>query len=203
MLAEGAYALARGVPWVATNTDLHHPDRAGYRAGQRDARRGAGDDHAGATPVVAGKPEPPLMQESVDRTGAHRPLIVGDRLDTDIEGASASGLPSLLVLTGVTDVPALLAAPKGRRPTHVGVDLRALLEPGTGPEVSDGVATAGGWRLEVVDGTVQVLSAGSRPADGFHALASLAWQAADRGGPLDVAAAAAVSAVLPGQGSGG
>ena len=41
----------------------------------------------GQQPVVAGKPEPPLHAEAVARTGAQRPLVVGDRLDTDIEGA--------------------------------------------------------------------------------------------------------------------
>ena len=38
-------------------------------------------------PVVAGKPEPPLFQETLRRVGGERPLVVGDRLDTDIEGA--------------------------------------------------------------------------------------------------------------------
>ena len=37
--------------------------------------------------AVAGKPETPLHQESVQRTGAEHPLVIGDRLDTDIEGA--------------------------------------------------------------------------------------------------------------------
>jgi hypothetical protein len=38
-----------------------------------------------------------------------------------------SGIPSLLVLTGVTDVVTLLAAPPTRRPTYLAADLRGLL----------------------------------------------------------------------------
>ena len=44
-----------------------------------------------------------MHRESVQRSGAERPIVVGDRLDTDIEGANAVGCPSLLVLSGVTD----------------------------------------------------------------------------------------------------
>ena len=58
---------------------------------------------------------------------ADRVLAVGDRLDTDIEGAVAAGMDSLLVLTGVDDLRACLEAPPQRRPTWVAPDLRALL----------------------------------------------------------------------------
>jgi hypothetical protein len=54
-------------------------------------------------------------------------LAVGDRLDTDIEGAVAAGMDSLLVLTGVDDLQACLDAPASRRPTWVAPDLRSLL----------------------------------------------------------------------------
>jgi FMN phosphatase YigB (HAD superfamily) len=57
-----------------------------------------------------------------------RVLAVGDRLDTDIEGAVAAGADSLLVLTGVDDLQAVLTAPESRRPTWVAPDLRGLLE---------------------------------------------------------------------------
>ena len=44
---------------------------------------------------------PPLLEAGRRRSGGARPLVVGDRLDTDIAGAVGAGLPSLLVLTGV------------------------------------------------------------------------------------------------------
>jgi glycerol-1-phosphatase len=85
-LAEAAYAVARGVPWFASNTDLVVP-------------RGPGPY-----------------------------LVVGDGLDTDIEGASTMGLDSLLVLTGVTTIGKLASAPPRRRPAYLAADLRGLLD---------------------------------------------------------------------------
>ena len=78
---------------------------------------------------MAGKPAPPLYLLCAQRLDlpADRVLAVGDRLDTDIEGAVAAGMDSLLVLTGVDDLRACLEAPAHRRPTWVAPDLRALL----------------------------------------------------------------------------
>ena len=56
----------------------------------------------GRRPIVAGKPQLPMHAEGVRRTDAKNPLVVGDRLDTDIEGANVANTDSLLVLTGVT-----------------------------------------------------------------------------------------------------
>jgi glycerol 3-phosphatase-2 len=107
----------------------------------------------GVEPLVAGKPEPPLMRESVERTGARRPLVVGDRLDTDIEGATRSGIPSLLVLTGVTDWEELLGARDEHRPTFLDDDLRALLRPAPAVAVAVGSdlveARCGGMRARI------------------------------------------------------
>src|SRR5699024_12793470 len=43
-------------------------------------------------PIIVGKPAPHMMEFAAGRLGAHRPLMVGDRLDTDIEGGRAAGL---------------------------------------------------------------------------------------------------------------
>ncbi|MGW6460932.1 HAD hydrolase-like protein, partial [Streptomyces sp. NPDC055078] len=131
--AEACYAIARGVPWFASNTDLTIPGARGIAPGN-----GAAVEvvriATGAEPQVAGKPLPPMHRETILRTGARKPLVVGDRLDTDIEGAFNGGVVSLLVLTGVTDAARLLAAPPEHRPTYVDADLRGIL---TGqPEVS-------------------------------------------------------------------
>lgn len=140
------------MPWFASNTDLTIPSARGIAPGNGAAVE-AVRFATGGKPQVAGKPLPPMHRETVLRTGAKRPLVVGDRLDTDIEGAFAAGVDSLLVLTGVTSPAALLAAEPRHRPTYVGRDLRDLLVPH--PEVgssADG-PTCGGWTASVVEAT--------------------------------------------------
>jgi ribonucleotide monophosphatase NagD (HAD superfamily) len=69
-----------------------------------------------ARPEIAGKPYRPLLDDTVRRVGATRPVFVGDRLDTDIAGAVAAGLDSLLVLSGSHGPRDLLEAPPGGGP---------------------------------------------------------------------------------------
>ncbi len=73
---------------------------------------------------VVGKPEPPLLLAALERAGGGRPLLIGDRLDTDIAGAAACGWDSLLVLTGIATREEALATQV--RPTYVGADLSVL-----------------------------------------------------------------------------
>jgi glycerol-1-phosphatase len=129
-LAEAAYAVGSGALLVATNLDTSIPTPRGVAPGNGTLVAAVVAATGHAPDVVAGKPWPPLVRVSIERTAAVRPLLVGDRLDTDIEAGHRSGVETLLVLTGVTDVDALLDAPEDRRPTYVGADLRALvLEP--------------------------------------------------------------------------
>ena len=104
MLAEGGLAVAAGALFVASNGDLTLPSRRGRQPGNGSLIQVVATA-TGVQPLVAGKPEPPLHRESVLRTGARHPLVVGDRLDTDIEGAHRVGTDSMLVLTGVTGRP--------------------------------------------------------------------------------------------------
>ena len=127
-LAEASLAIGRGLPWVATNLDATIPTPRGRVLGN-GSLVAALQHSSGIVPLVAGKPETPLMRESIERAGALRPIVVGDRLDTDIEGAARAGIPSLLVLTGVTDWQDLVGVRPEHRPTHLGRDLRDLLEP--------------------------------------------------------------------------
>lgn len=125
-LADACAVLDRGVLWVASNMDLTFP-LPGQVAPGNGAFVRMLMSISGKTPLVAGKPATPLMQESVDRLHATRPLVVGDRLDTDIEGANNAGLDSLLVLTGVTSADDLHDLPPQHRPTWVSADLRGLV----------------------------------------------------------------------------
>ena len=125
-LADACAVLDRGVLWVASNMDLTFP-LPGQVAPGNGAFVRMLMSISGKTPLVAGKPATPLMQESVDRLHATRPLVVGDRLDTDIEGANNAGLDSLLVLTGVTSADDLHDLAPQHRPTWVSADLRGLV----------------------------------------------------------------------------
>ncbi len=125
-LAEAALAIRAGALWVAANLDATMPGPRGQLPGN-GAFVAALEVATGRTPLVAGKPELALHRESIERVGARRPLVVGDRLDTDIEGAHRAGCASLLVLSGVTDVELLRSAPPTQRPTYVAADLSGLL----------------------------------------------------------------------------
>ncbi|MCX5148506.1 MULTISPECIES: HAD hydrolase-like protein [unclassified Streptomyces] len=188
--AEASYAIHRGVPWYASNTDLTIPGARGIGPGN-----GAAVEvvriATGAEPQVAGKPLPPMHRETVLRTGAQHPLVVGDRLDTDIEGAFNGEVDSLLVLTGVTDAAQLLRAEPRHRPTYVDRDLRGLL---TGqPEVvaaGEGFR-CGGWTAVAAAGAVELRGEGD-PVDGLRALCAAAWtQAGDGSCALDAGKALA------------
>lgn len=188
-LCEAALAIRAGRLWIASNLDSTVPAERGLLpgAGSFVALLRTATDRS---PLVAGKPERSLHEESIRRTGAKQPLVVGDRLDTDIEGAVRAGTPSLLVLTGVVDAAAVVAAPTGQRPTFLGADLRALLQPA--PEVDvesspEGVeARCGAWCCRAEAGVLswhRDAGAGA-DADGLdplRAACAAAWAAADAG----------------------
>jgi HAD superfamily hydrolase (TIGR01450 family) len=170
-LAEGTFAVRRGLPWIATNLDATVPTPRGIAPGNGALvdviRRTTGVD-----PVAAGKPELALHRESVRRSGARSPLVVGDRLDTDIDGANRADVPSLLVLTGVTTAADLIAAAPALRPTYVAADLHAgLLEPHPPVTTDESGWSCGGWSV-TRDGT---LRGGGETIDAVRASAVAAW----------------------------
>jgi HAD superfamily hydrolase (TIGR01450 family) len=128
LLAEASVALRRGVPWIATNRDATLPSPRGPLPGN-GSMVAALALATGREPEVVGKPQPALFHAATAAAKVTHPLVVGDRLDTDIAGANAAGLPSLLVLTGVSRPADLTTAPPQQRPTYVGRDLSALLAP--------------------------------------------------------------------------
>jgi glycerol 3-phosphatase-2 len=144
LLCEGVLAVRAGALFVAANGDTTLPTTRGELPGNGSMTRVIAAA-TGVEPIVAGKPRPPLHRESMLRTGARRPLVIGDRLDTDIEGATNAGVDSLLVLTGVARPLDVLTAPPEHRPTYLAADLSALHAPY--PEVwraGDGW-TCGAW----------------------------------------------------------
>ena len=131
-LAEASYAIADGAMWVATNLDRNIPTEFGFAPGN-GALVGAVAEAVGRRPdAVTGKPQPLLFELAAERMSAARPLVIGDRIDTDIRGGNRAGMDTLLVLTGVTgraQLQDLQDAPQEDRPTYLAHDLRALQEP--------------------------------------------------------------------------
>jgi len=128
-LAEACLSIRAGALWVACNVDPTLPTERGALPGNGSlvaALRTA----TSTDPLVAGKPAIPLMDEAQRSADARKPLVIGDRLDTDVAGAVAAGLDSLLVFTGVSTPQDLLDAPEDMRPTYIGHDVTAVIEEG-------------------------------------------------------------------------
>jgi len=175
LLAEGGLAVAAGALFVASNGDRTLPSRRGRQPGNGSLIQVIATA-TGRKPLVAGKPEPPLHRESVLRTGAKNPLVVGDRLDTDIEAAHRVGADSLLVLTGVTGPAEVVLAPPSQRPTYLAEDLAGLLEPHPSITEKDGAFGCGGWTARL-DGDWLELTGDGERIDGLRALCAAAWAA--------------------------
>jgi len=183
-LAEASFAIQhRGIPWIATNQDWTFPHSRGVAPGN-GTLVSAVHTATGALPTVAGKPERPIFDTAVRRLGASAPLMIGDRLDTDISGARRAGIPSVLVLTGIDGARQLLPAAAGERPDFIVGDLRELFEPY--PEaIAEATTSASGERGALVrvrdaavrlDGTrIRIERAGAHAVDLIRAATTLVW----------------------------
>lgn len=159
-LAEAALAIRAGALWVAANVDKTLPTERGLLPGNGAmvaALRTATD----AEPQIAGKPAPTLMSDALSRGTFHNPLVVGDRLDTDIAGARAAHLPSLMVLTGVSSARDAVFAIPAERPDFIAPDLRAL----HADCATAAVAAQPAWRIDTGSARVTVTSTGCDPGD--------------------------------------
>lgn len=186
-LAEAAYAVSGGAVHVASNLDLSLPTARGFAPGN-GALVGAVTSATGIAPFSAGKPSPAMYAMAVERAGASRPLVIGDRLDTDLAGARSGGYPGLHVLTGVSSARDDVLAVPGERPHFIGADLRSLGQAHVAPaQGENGWWTCGESAARVVDGLLE-LDAGSHaddPVDVVRAACTAAWTFVDAGGVLD------------------
>ncbi len=187
-LAEATLAIRAGALWIAANLDVTLPTERGLVPGNGSlvaALRAA----TGADPQVAGKPGPAMLRDALARGRFGAPLVVGDRLDTDIAAAAAAGLPSLMVLTGVGTADDVVRAQPGMRPTYLGADLRAL------HAEADHLAVAPqpAWRIDTAAGAVTLAATGEAPApDGLCAIRAIAhavWNAGGDAAGLPIRAA--------------
>jgi glycerol 3-phosphatase-2 len=125
-LAEASAAIRAGATWVATNVDRTLPSPRGPLPGNGSLVAVLVTALDRQPDIVVGKPEPTLFAQIAQARGAQRALVVGDRIDTDIDGANRAGMDSLLVLTGVSQRADLAQAPAAQQPTYVCDDLSGL-----------------------------------------------------------------------------
>jgi glycerol 3-phosphatase-2 len=201
-LAEGARGVRAGLPWLATNTDLTVPTPHGPAPGN-GALVAAISLATGAHPDVAGKPRPPLFTEAAARFASRAPLVVGDRLDTDLEGARAAGMTGMLVLTGVHRAADVITAAAPLRPHLLALDLRGLGEAHPEPVREEGPAIR--WschgarvRASTCEG-LMVEDSGADGLDLLRAACAAAWETLDTTGraPDPAPAVAALTALDP------
>ncbi len=178
-LSEASFAIQAGLPWFASNTDLTIPTARGIAPGNGSLVQ-AIRNATGASPIVAGKPEKALFDETMERVGGKNPLMVGDRLDTDIDGAINAGTDSLAVLTGVSTLQEILDAAPEHRPTFVSADLAGLNEAHAEVEYDADRARCGSATALVRDGVVSVEGGDPRSTDALRAVVGLAWSVRDR-----------------------
>jgi len=174
-LAEAAFAIRNlGIPWVATNQDWTIPHSRGIAPGN-GTLVSAVHTATGTLPIVAGKPERAIFDTAVARFDAVRPLVVGDRLDTDILGANRAGIGSALVLTGIDGPKQLLAATAEERPAFILEDLRELSTSYPMPTVDDGIVRVRDAAIRLDGYRIEVVAPGSRHADLVRAACAVIW----------------------------
>jgi len=121
----------RNVRLIVPNPDLIYPsgDGFGLAAGSialmfeaaLERRYPRADDLRFAR---LGKPEPHLYEEAIERLGSRNVVMIGDQLETDIAGANAAGIDSVLLATGVSTSD-FSSVPDHHRPTYLMSALRA------------------------------------------------------------------------------
>lgn len=120
-----ALALRRGADFLATSRDPTYPMPDGLWPGT-GALLAAVETASGREAAVVGKPEPQLFLTAIERLGDGRTLVVGDRLDSDVEAAKRAQLDAALVLTGETTAEEADAA-RDPKPVAVADNLLALV----------------------------------------------------------------------------
>lgn len=182
-LAEAAFALNAhggpdapgGIPWIATNMDWTIPVARGIAPGN-GTLVSAVHTAVGRFPLVAGKPERAIFDEAVARFGAANPLMIGDRLDTDILGAKRAGIASAIVLTGIDGAKQLLAAGADSRPEYILGDLRELHEPYPVAETGrGGVVRVGDAKIKLDGHRVVIVADGDAGLDRLRAACRAIW----------------------------
>ena len=146
-LAEAALAIRDGALWVAANVDRTLPSERGLLPGNGSMVAALRDRHRSASRRWRASHSRRCCTTRWPAASSNARWWSGDRLDTDIAGANAAGLPSLMVLTGVSTVADMVYADRrasGR--TTSPPDLRSL-----NADSADACASRPhpAWRVEI------------------------------------------------------
>jgi len=139
-LKRATLAVRAGAMFFATNADPTLPAADGLWPGA-GAIVAALRTSTDVSPMVAGKPNAPMLEVARERLGGTPALVVGDRVDTDVLAAQAAGWPSALALTGATGLAELAVATAWpdyiiRDLSHVLRDLpHPTVRPAAGPDL--------------------------------------------------------------------
>lgn len=177
-LAQATFAINAGARYFASNLDATLPTEHGMAPGN-GSLVGVVTTATGVTPLSAGKPEPAMFQLAAERIGAARPMVIGDRLDTDLKGARAAGIPGLLVLTGVSSVRDAILAPPDQRPSFLGADLTCLAQAHPAPQ-----REGDRWHLAGAQAWIErgaLILEGGAGIDQARVACAAVWDAVDSG----------------------
>lgn len=154
-LAEAAYAIRRGALFVATNIDSTLPTEKGFAPGNGSLVH-ALEFSTGVKAVAAGKPEPAMFKVAAEISSSSRPLAIGDRLDTDLEGGNRANVPTFHTLTGVSSWIDAAHAPAIQRPVFVRPNLSFLAKSAAHPVIDAERAHLGSTAAHLEGGDIVV-----------------------------------------------
>jgi NagD protein len=97
--------ILEGARFLATNPDPTGPTENGI-APACGAMAALIEKASGKSPFFLGKPNPFMIRASLNFLGVHseNTIMIGDRMDTDILSGIQSGMETILVLSGVTNM---------------------------------------------------------------------------------------------------
>ena len=127
-LAQASFAIQRGAGWLATNLDLTIPLSQGIAPGNGSLVNTIAQATGTRPEVAAGKPAPVMFTTMAKKFSMTNPLVVGDRLDTDVLGAANAGFDGALVETGIHRRQDIDVHRETVTPTWVLPGLEALLQ---------------------------------------------------------------------------
>ena len=173
-LAEAAFAIQNGAIWIATNQDWTLPLEKGIAPGN-GTLVGAVHTAVGILPEFAGKPFRPIFDSALSELGFQKPLVIGDRLDTDIKGAVAAGLQSAAVLTGIAGNRELLGAKSDERPNYILTDLSELFSDYPKPKRTKSSVSFGQSEVEIIGDRLMISAGNPSAVDTIRAATDLVW----------------------------